>query len=518
MNCRPLLAITVSLFAYGTRVFPQEERGGEATATPVIEGRLHDEKGDLLPLQVITWHLSYHGGGSTGWSSRGAETDAEGRFFIELPDEAMTARGLHLEITLPDPSATGEERNLRARRFRMSIEHLRTPGTHDLGNVQVEIPFFARLDTGPVLTDDDLERELLRILTSNPTWGMDSRLLEACLREMIDRGGDRFRDLVREQWTMVRADGEEGRRPYVAIPLLTALRRLEGKADPLGLEVAGTREFVLPFPELPVLKIALRNQDVEGEAVMVSEGGNYRSGRFTRCRIDGHDPQGNPLPVFDPQEVLGGGFYHRGRLPAGVALDFDVPFSSFTRLESPGEHEFRVQYHDEFRIAHRRDVDRLIVVTSDPIRLRWEARTVRISEERERKIFERIAELDGLERVLLVSFPYSEGATPTFRKETPATRILAEGFDAVPVLLAALENSACSAHRRAWILALLFDLTGVLDPRDVPGVIGAFKTEPGWRGGAFISLGTPPWGVPKGGARRTRLRNPTWHPGRPSVR
>jgi hypothetical protein len=61
------------------------------------------------------------------------------------------------------------------------------------------------------------------------------------------------------------------------------------------------------------------------------------------------------------------------------------------------------------------------------------------------------------------------------------------------VLLAALEEPERTAHETAWTLAMLYNLTGLLDPTNYRGVLGAYQTIMQWRetgGGGMILAGS----------------------------
>ena len=471
---------------------------GAVPDSTVLTGRLFDWPGNPIVSSSVSVRISY--ADSSRWSE--GSTDEEGVFSIVLSGVVLMADEVTLELGYPSTSSSRDPDACYKRpRRRIDVTNLRAPGTHDLGNVVLELPFLVRLDRDPPVTDADLEQELRRHLASDSASREDRIVLEACLTEMLRRGSERFEELLRRALATRKEQAERDERSHIEkqlLPLLTALRRLEGKPDPVRLVVTGSTDLALSFPELPVLELALVNLDVGKETVHLTCGGDYRSGRFARCRIEGLDPGGEALPVLPSPSGIGGGLAMEGPFGPGAEEEIVLPLASFVRLRAPGVHELRVQYHDEFAIADRSRVDRLIVLTSDPVRLRWEPRVVRLSEEQERVIRRWIGALDDSEPVLLVDGPFREGVEPSLPETKPQLAILKAGWKAVPVLIDALGAPENTPERCAWLLALLYDLTGVLDPWIVPGALGKTTRARGWRSSMTLPLDGPRF-------RRTRI-------------
>ena len=70
------------------------------------------------------------------------------------------------------------------------------------------------------------------------------------------------------------------------LELVTALRRLQGRPDPIQVFVNRVEPDDLSWPELPVLDISIRNVDTLQQEVGFQAGGHYRSGRFARCQVN----------------------------------------------------------------------------------------------------------------------------------------------------------------------------------------------------------------------------------------
>jgi len=448
-------------------------------------------------------------GGALHVASRGSRgkqvtTDEQGRFHVPIPIHARGGVEASLTIRLPMPDSDDPEQSLKTPRATIDLTDLHEPGVYDLGDVVLEMPLLGRLEGDSPMSDEELA-EALRCRLDGVEGCCYGIVYEACLREAVARGRARCEAFLRELCgDLERTRTEEDDYPYERrfLPALIALRRVQGKRDPLALEIQGPSEITLPFPEHPILRYALVNVDEEGESFPLSRGGNYRSGRFTRCRIDGLDPDGNPVEVLPDRGGFGGGMYSVVLLEPGEREELSIPIASYIRVARPGVNLLRVQYHDHETIAGRRSVEHLLVTTSDPVRVQWTPRTVVLSEARERELRGRIDELDDLALPWIVEFSYHEEIEPTLPDDGSAAEILRAGWEALPVLLEAVADPAITPARRAWLLALLFDLTGVLDPSGVEGVLGQAERIPGWRGSRVFPLFDPWFSPPGGGPSR----------------
>lgn len=74
--------------------------------------------------------------------------------------------------------------------------------------------------------------------------------MQVCLSEMLRRGGERWKRVVSAALARIEADPKD-RGELENLELLTALRRMEGKRDPVVLEVEARRKIRTTFPGLP---------------------------------------------------------------------------------------------------------------------------------------------------------------------------------------------------------------------------------------------------------------------------
>ena len=153
--------------------------------------------------------------------------------------------------------------------------------------------------------------------------------------------------------------------------LLTALRRAQGKPDPLEIEVElnstqaevhGNTGFVIP-----AVQVKLKN--VDQELIRVTRGGDYRSGRQTRWRVQLTDHRGERVadsnfPLFGP----GGGISSFGVLKPGEVYENHGLLDARWYLKSPQSRRYQLQvFYGETEIALEEKLDGLVVWKSKPI-------------------------------------------------------------------------------------------------------------------------------------------------------
>lgn len=287
---------------------------------------------------------------------------------------------------------------------------------------------------------------------------------ERCLREVINRGGQHW-ETVLTDLLKARGQGE--------LALLTALRRVQKKGDPLTIRVfcGVEREYTLGLPM--VFLVSLENVDWEQRPVNITWGGDYRSGRLARWRFEVTDANG----VILPQKELwgmGGGLFDRRDLPVGGCFTAKLDLSSYVEIEKPGDYTVRILYHDIIAIADvgtPATLDGLILCRSVPIRVKVLPVVVKQSENNRRQIADWIAGLPDQGTVRILSGAYVEASHGFISPESPAGKILATGWPAVPQLIQAANSDKTPPTRRAWALGLLFGITGRNNPAKDDGVI-----------------------------------------------
>jgi hypothetical protein len=261
------------------------------------------------------------------------------------------------------------------------------------------------------------------------------------------------------------------------LELLTALRRVQGKTDPLLIVLAGKDDRRIKLDESLVLPVCLTNVDVERAPVGIQVGGDYRSGRQARWRIQVRDAKGNLLSERPFLGGMGGGISGSDILAYGESWATRLELSSFVWIEQPGEYTAEILYHDEYTIADYGSIEGLILSKSAPFKISVRPVTVQLHAKDREDITRWIGNLLDKGPVKIVAGIYGEWAHDFVVPQTPAGKLLASGWDAVPDLISAAVAEETPATRRAWILAILFSLTGRNDPSAEPGVIGPYQSR-----------------------------------------
>jgi hypothetical protein len=319
--------------------------------------------------------------------------------------------------------------------------------------------------------------------------------LELFLCEAIRRGGKDWSRFVAGRWEAEResrlktargAKKDDDPWPQLAglpsVDWLTAMRRLEGKPDPLQILVAGKRTRSCPLGRPPSLFLLLTNLDVDRSEIRFKAGGDYRSGRQARWRLEVTDPEGHVLPQRVQSGFgLGGGIYQEDTLRFGESWATELNIGSFVRIEAPGKYKIRVLYHDQATIADWNDVAGLIVSVSLPIDLTVEPVAVEATRAELDAIRKSISELPANGSVKFVEGDYDKEAYDFIKPDSPPGKLLAMGWRAVPAMIDAVLDEKAEPVRRAWLLSLLASITHVNDPRDESGVLGSCDVrESGW--------------------------------------
>ena len=309
------------------------------------------------------------------------------------------------------------------------------------------------------------------------------------LGEIGRRGGREWEALLTARLFERRADDlfaedrkqgpdADGKPPAANLEILTTLRRMQGKLDPLHVVV--DREVNEPlacdFPSLPALNVALVNQDAEKTPVRFINGGDYRSGRPARWRVEVRNAAGKEMPVRDQfGDEFRGGLFNDGELAFDERWRTTLEMSSFVPPLPPGDYRVRVLYHDGICISEQpQSPDALGLVTSrsQEFDLKVRPRVVVLANERDRVIRNTLAEIPVGGELRIVVGTYGTWAHNFVKPDSPQGRLLRFGFDAVPALLTALDDRMLPPQRRALVLSLLFSITGANDPRHQSGIVG----------------------------------------------
>lgn len=310
-----------------------------------------------------------------------------------------------------------------------------------------------------------------------------------CLVEMSRRGGPVVVSFLTRKHDELaaaqRPNGNRNRRDESTVELLTALRRAQGKPDPLPViaDVPGEVESI--FPNLPVVDASLVNRDAEKTPLTFKDGGDYRSGRQDRWRFDVRDARGKAMAVKQHRGLVeGGGLYHMSVLKHEELWETVLPMRKFIDLP-PGDYTVVVEYHDEETISDLPDTAGLVVCRSKPFKLHVQPRVIDVTKKGREAAREAVAALADKGPVQILEGPYGKEAHDFIRPDSAPGRLLALGWRAVPALLDTLDDDKAPPQRRAWAFAVLYSITGWNDPRDADGTLTAHES----RGGGWAVSG-----------------------------
>jgi len=261
------------------------------------------------------------------------------------------------------------------------------------------------------------------------------------------------------------------------VSLITAVRRVQKKPDPIQIMVDGNPIRECKLGELPTFRVQLTNLDSEKTPIRIQAGGNDRSGRLARWRFDVRDSDGNVVPPRIHYGALRGGISSRDTLEYGDSWKIKLRMGHYTPITRPGTYTVRILYHDQITIDNRDDVNDLILCASLPIMLTVVPLEVELSEVDRVVVRESIRTLPIEGPVKILRGTYSEDAHQFISPNSPSGKILTLGWRAVPGLIDAALTIDLDPQRRGKVLGLLFSISGHNDPRRESGVIGPFEAR-----------------------------------------
>ncbi|HQR08362.1 MAG TPA: TIGR03067 domain-containing protein [Gemmatales bacterium] len=294
---------------------------------------------------------------------------------------------------------------------------------------------------------------------------------EMLLTELIRRGGKDFEKVIVEKLETQRKDVSRDKDLTQNLPMLTALRRIQKKPDPMEIQVKqlGT---VSTTRELPCFSVVLKNVDGEKQPFHFSFGGSYRSGRFARCTFEVSDAKGTKLPPRHWESMMGGGMFEMGNLEYGKTWDTELPMGSYVKILEPGEYTVRVLYHNTESIADFADLTGVIVCASEPFKVtvgKPIPRKVLIQAGSNEKVASLIRSLKGKNTVRTVCSKYDKDLYSFIDPTSAEGQLLLMEWSAVPGLLELLKDKNLGTEQRSWIFTMLYTLTHADDMRPFVG-------------------------------------------------
>ena len=200
------------------------------------------------------------------------------------------------------------------------------------------------------------------------------------------------------------------------------------------------------------------------------------------------------LPLKDAG-LLGEG--HSGAiadLMPGQSYHATLDLGGYVEIQRPGKYTLEVLFHDSEFIADEGDVSGLIVFRTKPITLIVRPLVIELTAEERKQAEKWFAAINTKLPVHHVGGMFSYGPVVP---DTPQGQLLKMGVKAIPVLMKSL-NESFSSEERAWILSLLFGVTGRNDPQNPEHyAAGAFMTTYGEEWHRSIDRNNQEWWIDK---------------------
>ncbi|HEY8746750.1 MAG TPA: hypothetical protein VIM11_02170 [Tepidisphaeraceae bacterium] len=309
---------------------------------------------------------------------------------------------------------------------------------------------------------------------------------DLCLTEIIRRGGAHWEEVLKTRYAAEHASAKKTHfHPAKELLLLTAVRRVEKKPDPLVILIEGKSLLRNSIQYLPEITANLTNLDGEKLPIPVDVGGDYRgASRHNKWRIQLLDEQGRALP--EREEFDMGGLGHSEVLEYAESIPLNLRLASYISIQKPGRYTATVLFHPTISIGLTADIEGLICCKSIPLTLVVEPITVRTSAVEQARAASLILKLPAQGPVKILGGAYNE-KDDFLAKGSAAAQLRQMDWKAVPELIAAVNSDKLNPTQRAWALGLLFGISDQYSPIDSPGIIGPFE----YRHSGWISLGGP---------------------------
>lgn len=285
-----------------------------------------------------------------------------------------------------------------------------------------------------------------------------------------------------EKWSRLQEQGN--------LELLTALRRVQKKPDPISIEVTLPKDLKVFPGRMPSLSIKLKSADVEKNPIWINLRPTYfATRRQAKFRFEVRSADGVILKtILNPSlERHFGGLRCDGWLEFGGQFDTVLYMGDFTNIQTPGEYTVTLLYHARLPIADIEDetkLEKLIVFRSEPFKLVVEKphkRRIQLSQADREKVMSLVEALPNDGFVQIVGGVYDEDDYEFVSPKYEPGKILTLHWTAVPTMIDSLSGEILSLHQKAWVLSLLFTITGErdLNPIDFPGALPKYEGRMG---------------------------------------
>ena len=471
--------------------FPGPSRAGEEVrfappslaSYPRLHGRIVDEEANAVANRKIDFSVTLTQKGKE--TSTRAEAVTDGGGFFDFAVVAEILPGCKGTLRCSAAAAAQGEKDLGAADALVDLKKL-LPGPNEVGEVVLVAPgslrWLARL------SDDELQKTYESRKSTSGTRRLD---VEACLVEMGRRKSERWKKYLASELAALHPaakpksakpgkghDAGETGEADADLSLLTALRRAQGKPDPLAIVLGAPPPYDAIFPETPKVAFSLKNVDASKETFGITEGGSYRSGRFARIHVEATGPDGARVAVRTQFGMMGGGMSGRSHLAAGESRAGEIKLGDFISFPGPGVYQVRLCYHDSEEIANADRIDGYVVATSPEFTVRLKSQSVTVKRADLDALKEKWKAIDFTEKVPLVAGHWSPDLKFEGAPKTPQDHVFRAGYAAVPMLFELLDDATLTIEQRSWVFGLLWDITGINNPEH--GEFFAAVKDPVW--------------------------------------
>ncbi|HET6165138.1 MAG TPA: hypothetical protein VFG37_15820 [Planctomycetota bacterium] len=455
-----------------------------AAATPSFVARILGEDG--RPLAGTELYVSVHRFTENGSESESFSltTDADGhaRFTVTEKETSVDERTV-LEI-----GVSGEDRSgaVPSQAITFEVSPLLTPGIHALGDLALHVPGSRKhLRT---LSDEKLEQLFVDAREGRPFTSDAAHDADACLCEIVERGGKRWEKFLGEllasstKQENERFDESDG--TISDLRTLIALRRIQRKPEPIALEVEGAPRIETVFPEEPLIRYLVKNVDEDGATLALLTYELPKSGMNEYCHVEARTEPGDVVPHHE-QGLVGGGPGFQVNIPPKEARRSSVALEYFLHLPAAGDYRARL-FHGfgNSRFAYVEDPHaNWICAKSDEFTIRVLPRPIDLPRRERARLRERFDAID-LEQPVVVDWRGRWKAGDAYEGDaaSPEDELFRAGWTSVPVLLDVLEDAHATPRARAWALALLLDVTGLFggEHQEHSDALGRHRTVFDW--------------------------------------
>ena len=334
-------------------------------------------------------------------------------------------------------------------------------------------------------------------LTSSP---MPVSPIDLILSEVVRRGGLKWEAKLKERSdSLLELWRQEGHSPAQSrshLLVMSAYYRIKGLPDPIRVVIKGDNQLTMTYPEMPTFEVSILNDHPQKITLSWLEGGNYRHGRWESFGFEVTDARNRVMPIVVHIKDM----MHTGGIVDIIELKHKedwknrLPLERYIGTLPPGRYEIRAVYAFGELIGSIQEKSRAFMLYSSPITIMVKPKMVTVSRKQieEARYLCRSLPTEGPVRFIHGSYDpeLHEAFMPPL---SAAGRILQMGWAAVPTMVDSLNDKELDPTRRAWLLALLYSVTGLNSPTDIvvfdteripPGVLGHYEYVLGRRWGA----------------------------------